>query len=138
MNLRNKKGFTLLEIIIVVIIIGIVASLALPRLFRSTEFARAQEALTFLGTLRSSMERCYVINNSYAACNSWAALDVEDPSVTNPAANHFTYTWNPVPTVNTWTILATRNANDGGTATDTVAMNQNGQKTGTGSYINIR
>ena len=32
---KNKSGFTLLEIIIVIIIIGILASLALPKFFKT-------------------------------------------------------------------------------------------------------
>ena len=44
-TLKRKKGVTLLEIIIVVIIIGVLASLALPRLFSTVEFSRSAEAI---------------------------------------------------------------------------------------------
>ena len=52
MNLnKNKSGFTLLEIIIVIIIIGILASLALPKFFKTVEYSRSMEALTNLGNV---------------------------------------------------------------------------------------
>ena len=48
MRHANKKGFTLLEIIIVIIIVGVLASLALPRFFSTVEYSRSTEALASL------------------------------------------------------------------------------------------
>ena len=48
------------EIIIVVIIVGVLASLALPKFFSTVEFSRAQEALSSLATVRGGLERYYV------------------------------------------------------------------------------
>ena len=80
-KISNKSGFTLLEIIIVIIIIGVLASLALPRFFNTIEYSKAQEALTALSMLRRSMERCYMFDNSYSACLI-GGLDVDDPETT--------------------------------------------------------
>ena len=55
--LSKKRGFTLLEVLIVVIIIGILAGIALPQYMSTLEKARSAEAMTNLGTLRSAMER---------------------------------------------------------------------------------
>lgn len=52
---RNKKrGFTLLELLMVVIIIAILASIALPQYLKATEKARASEALSMLGAIRAA------------------------------------------------------------------------------------
>ena len=54
-----KKGFTLLELIIVIVIVGVLASLALPKLFSVIVGARSTEAIATIATIRSAMERCY-------------------------------------------------------------------------------
>ena len=71
---RNRKGFTLLELIIVVIVIGILASVALPRFIRVTERARIGEAKSILGTIRSSQLRYLGQWNAYAT--NVVSLDV--------------------------------------------------------------
>ncbi len=48
----NKKGFTLIEVLIVVVIIAILAALILPRMTAQTERAAIAEAQQMLGTLR--------------------------------------------------------------------------------------
>ncbi len=48
-----RKGFTLVELIIVVIIVGILASIGLTQYNKVVERSRASEARMILGTLRS-------------------------------------------------------------------------------------
>ena len=145
---HNKSGFTLLELIIVIIILGIVASLALPRFVRTAAGARAQEALTHLGVLRESMERCFVANvpNTYAGC-TMATLDVEDPSFTAGLVpgSTFNYTMPAAGTPTTWSIVATSTVAGAGAGTVTMAVNTAAVlptpvvvRSGTGAFSGVR
>ena len=53
----NRKGFTLLELLMVVIIIAILASLALPQYFRATERTRSGQVMQLLASIRGAEMR---------------------------------------------------------------------------------
>jgi prepilin-type N-terminal cleavage/methylation domain-containing protein len=56
MKIRNQKGFTLLEIMLVVLIIGIIALLALPRLLVTRKMARQHTCEGSQSALRTHLE----------------------------------------------------------------------------------
>jgi type IV pilus assembly protein PilE len=138
MKLNRKSGFTLLEIIIVIIIVGVLASLALPRFFATVEFSRSTEALASLTALRQSVERCYLANSgTYDNCVI-ANLDLQDPG-SSPNA-HFTYSV-LTPTATSYLLQATRGALDGGDGGSLIQITQTtGTVTrhGTGKFSGIR
>ena len=140
-RMKNNSGFTLLEIIIVIIIVGVLASLALPRLFSTIEFSRSTEAFSSITSIRSSMERCYLMNNeTYQGCGDtdFDELDIDDPA-TSPNA-HFTYGIT-VGGTSLYTITATRDASDGGNSGDTIVVTQTTvdiTRAGTGAFEAIK
>ncbi len=73
------KGFTLLELLMVVIIIAILASIALPQYLRVSERSRASEALTVLAAIRSGEMRYKAFDPAQKYVVATASLDVEIP-----------------------------------------------------------
>jgi prepilin-type N-terminal cleavage/methylation domain-containing protein len=64
---RIKKGFTLIEILIVVVIIAVLAALIIPRFLDQSEKARIAEALTTFGVIKRAAERIYDLGgNSFS------------------------------------------------------------------------
>lgn len=72
-----RKGFTLLELLIVVVVIGILASIAIPQFFRVAERARAAEAINILGAVRRAEIRYY--SEHGVLTSSGAQIDLELP-----------------------------------------------------------
>ncbi len=65
--LSNNKGFTLVELAVVVIIIGVLAAFAVPKFRDAVERSKASEAFNYLSTVRASQERYHARNSTYAS-----------------------------------------------------------------------
>ena len=63
-KLKNKQGFTLLELLVVVLIIGILAGIALPQYRLSIEKSKAAEALSLITPLKQAVDM-YVLTHGY-------------------------------------------------------------------------
>jgi len=85
----TRKGFTLLEVLIVVIIIGILASIAMPQYLTTLEKARSAEALSSLGSLRSSIDRYWY--DQVALTSTYTAATMTKLDITVDATK-WTYT----------------------------------------------
>ena len=73
----NQKGFTLVELAIVIVIIGVLASFGVPRFRDAVERSKAGEALNFLSAIRASQERYHAIFATYS--NDIDNLDIVFP-----------------------------------------------------------
>ncbi len=74
-TLRNQKGFTLIEIIAVLVILGILAAVAIPRYFDLQGQARGKAVSGAISALQSHATQHYangLLNGSFTA-NSWTA-----------------------------------------------------------------
>ncbi|WP_424245960.1 prepilin-type N-terminal cleavage/methylation domain-containing protein [Elusimicrobium posterum] len=79
-----KKGFTLIELMVVVLIIAILASVALPQYNRSVEKSRASEAMLTVKSLGDSVKRYMLERDTYPDHNQFKRkIDVEIPNSQN-------------------------------------------------------
>ena len=79
-----KKGFTMIELIFVIVILGILASVAIPRLAATREDAEISAAVANLRTLLSDVSAYYAVKGSFG---------------TNSAARNSTIKWNEITNV---------------------------------------
>ncbi|MBU4590874.1 MAG: prepilin-type N-terminal cleavage/methylation domain-containing protein [Candidatus Omnitrophica bacterium] len=103
----SKKGFTLLEVLIVVIIIGILAAISLPQYISTIEKARSGEAVTNVGSLRTAIDR-YWYQRGEITTNP-DNLDIDNPnSVTNKLYSYSIADNGTTSSARAYTITATR------------------------------
>jgi len=62
---RGQRGFTLIELMIVVAIVGILAAIAIPNFLRYQCKARQSEAKSLLGAIRTNQEAYYAEYDTY-------------------------------------------------------------------------
>ena len=65
-----RRGFTLVELVIVVLVIGIIAAIAAPKMFDTAGNARTNSTQQSLRTLRNAIELYRANNGSYPAAAS--------------------------------------------------------------------
>lgn len=89
---NSMKGFTLAELLIVIVILGILGGIALPRFYPQQEKGRVAEAVAILSAIRQGEEAYRLEKGNYIDLDStdnWAVIGMEDP---NDSANKlFTY-----------------------------------------------
>jgi type IV pilus assembly protein PilE len=106
--MRVQKGFTLIEIMVVVGIVAILSAIAIPSYTDYIRRARITEATSTLSALRVKMEQYFQDNRDYLnACTQAPAVSVAMLPV---PTTHFTFTC-PVRLVDSYTLVATGIAN---------------------------
>ena len=110
----NKNGFTLVEVLTVVVIIGVLTSMALPMYTRAIERSRATEAMADIKAMNDSIYAYYADKEECPTFKKLVAMvpgsDAEGTQITT---KNFTFTFGApaqVPGTSCAGVLATRNS----------------------------
>jgi type IV pilus assembly protein PilA len=120
---REQKGFTLVELAIVIVIIGVLASFGVPRFRDAVERSKAGESLNYLSAIRAAQERYHAREGTYAD-------DLTTLDVSMPAPKYFTVgsvaAGGTGDLENSWTLTLTRVGASAGYGAYTVAFTESG------------
>jgi len=125
--MRTRKGFTLVELAVVIVIIGVLAAFGVPKFLNSVEKSKATEGFNYLSAFQSAQERYLAQNGSYAS--SIASLDVSFPVMkyfNAPQDSDVTAVAGGLGTNPTWTLTLTRTAATSSYGAYTITFTQNG------------
>lgn len=138
---KRQSGFTIVELLIVIVIIGILAGLVVTQILGATAKARDSERTTDLNQIANQLEAYYARNGSYPALDElntqeWrtgneisagdGAKSFADPSTTGTptlsgtAPTNAVGAYSYVPLPETGTTCTTMTNNSGTTATGTL------------------
>jgi prepilin-type N-terminal cleavage/methylation domain-containing protein len=120
----TRKGFTLVELAVVIVIIGVLAAFGVPRFLKSVERTKASEAFAYLAAVRAAQERYIAKEGVYAAL-------VTDLDITQSAPKNFAgqdEDMNPQSTTGapSWELTLTRNTETSSYGDYTVKFTQDG------------
>ena len=112
-SLRNHQGFTLIELMIVVVIIGILAAIAIPKFSQVSRTAKEAEAGPILKQI-CTLANTYQDQNGTAAADLNALVSVGWDATTSANAKYFDFSFA------SGTATAAPKANTGVTVTKTM------------------
>ncbi len=84
---KNQAGFTLLEVMVVIVILGILASFVVPNLLGNKEKADQQKAVTDIVALENALDMYKLDNSVYPTTDQ--GLDALVTKPTNPEPRNY-------------------------------------------------
>ena len=110
-KLIHQHGFSLIEVLVVLLVIGILAAIALPSFLDQQKKGHDGDAKSNARNLVSLVDACYTSRSDYTQCSDVAGLggNIGIPYGSNPGQASVTSS-----TANTYEVKAVSNATTGG------------------------
>ncbi len=105
--MKKHKGFTLIEIMVVVAILGILVSIAYPSYQDSVMKSRRAQAKSVLLELAQFMERNYTTTGDYSKLSSGTAVTLPSLQGATSLAGHYTFSLGSPLSSSNFSIIAT-------------------------------
>ena len=124
---RARAGFTLVELAVVIVIIGVLAAFGVPRFIKSVERSKAAEAFEYLSSIRTAQER-------YQAQYGTYATNITDLDIKSSPPKYFslpaTFSVGDTTTLqDSWSLTLTRTGSSAGYGAYTVIFTETGLDT---------
>ena len=128
----GSGGFSLIELMVAVTIVGVLAAIAIPSYSNYVLRARRSEGLQALTQYRQTLERCYSQNFTYVGCPITTITGVATtvcPGPTTTEHGYYTMTCTPI-TATTFVLQAkTTGSQTADTGCDRLTVSNNGTQT---------
>ncbi|WP_319004742.1 type IV pilin protein [Microbulbifer variabilis] len=134
-KLNKSHGFTLIELMIVVAVIGIISAIAYPSYMESVRKSNRSEAKAILNDVAQRLQRCFTAYSSYDDyTNCSVAADLQNNKSIDSENNYYSITGVLSATTYTLTAAPVSGSIQGGDSACTgFTLTQAGVKTATGS-----
>ncbi len=120
---KRPAGFTLVELAVVIVIIGVLAAFGVPRFIKSVERSKAAEAFEYLASVRTAQERFLAQNGTYAT--ALTQLDIVSSAPKYFTVGSFTAA-DSSSLQSSWTLTLTRTGSSAGYGAYTVIFTETG------------
>lgn len=85
----RERGFTLVELLVVVLVIGVLAAIAMPMYQKTVERSKVTSALSVLGTIATAEQSYFLVNGEYTQQYSHLDRDFIDKNGLTPTEGSY-------------------------------------------------